>query len=111
MSKSLEQFDRNPKGHYVLQKSRTSWGLPPGAQLYRAAKVAIAEGMSYDMYNKGSLPQEKRYIFNMYICLAWLSRDWCHLIERHQMWSSLDICYRENIKVCVKLSSCHQAHE
>ena len=60
MSKSLEQFNKNPKGHYVLNKSHTAWGLPPGAQLYRAAKLAIAEGTSYDAYNKRHILKQAR---------------------------------------------------
>ena len=72
MTKSLEHFDKNPKGHYVLSKSHTSWGLPPGAQLYRAAKVAIAEGTSYDAYNKRELPKFVRYdVAQVHLCLTW----------------------------------------
>ena len=50
MSHSLDQFDRNPRGHYTVKNN--SWGLPPGAQLYKAAKLAIDEGKTYRLQAK-----------------------------------------------------------
>lgn len=44
MSHSLEKFDKNPTARVNMSQGQSNWGLPPGAQLYRAAKLAIDHG-------------------------------------------------------------------
>ena len=58
MSQSLEKFDKNPTARVNMSQGQASWGLPPGAQLYRAAKLAINEGKAHHdvkpLFHKGN---------------------------------------------------------
>ena len=52
MSQSLEKFDKNPTARVNMSQGQSNWGLPPGAQLYRAAKLAIDHGQAHQDVSK-----------------------------------------------------------